>query len=1136
MAAFPDFIASLDADPLRRGKQFEVFVQWFLEHDPEWATQVDQVWLWHEYPGRWGVDCGIDLVFRHKNGETWAVQAKCYAAHHDITKHDVDKFLSESNRAGIDKRLLIATTDRIGANARQVCDAQDKAVVRYLLAHFEGANVDYPASMAELPVASRKAKPQPREHQAEAIAAVAGAFEAADRGQLIMACGTGKTFTTLWIKERLACASTLVLLPSLGLLAQTLHEWTLAANEPFEVLCVCSDDTVAKRGGDEAVHSVSDVAFPVTSATGDIREFLLRPGPKVVFSTYQSSPLIAQVQLDAAVPPFDLAIADEAHRCAGKAGSDFSAVLDAQRIRAAKRLFATATPRTYSTSVKKAADDRGTDMVGMDDPAVFGHVAYALPFGEAIRRELLTDYRVVIIGVDNPTIAAWIDNRELLQTASGIETDAESLAAQIGLLKAYKDYDLRRVISFHSRVSRAEQFAQDLLQVAGWVGPEHRAAGTLKTDFVSGAMPTDRRRIKLSQLKALASDERALLANARCLSEGVDVPSLDGVAFIDPRSSQIDIIQAVGRAIRLSASKTAGTIVLPVFIENGADPVASIEASNFKPIWDVLNALKAHDDVLSAQLDQIRTGLGKRPGSTVGPDALSRIQFDLPASVDASFGEALRTYLVERVTDSWEFGFGALQAYAEEHGDCLVPDAYKLADGYQLGRWVGSQRAEERRPSAERAARLEALPGWRWATKRRSEDSWEIGFQHLSTYAAETGGCLVPFDLALADGYRLGRWVGTQRLAKGKMLPDSKARLEALPGWSWNPYDDAWETGFRYLCDYADLNGDCGVPRKHKLADGYPLGPWVLVQRQAQARMPPDRKTRLEALPGWVWSAKRHDDSWEIGFQHLCDYAAKTGDSAVPKRHTLANGYRLGSWVNAQRFAQRMSPDRRTRLEALPGWAWGKSVKAWELGFEHLSDYAARTGGCLVPKEHILSDGYLLGQWVSKQSRQRSHVAPDRTARLEALPGWTWATNQHDESWETGFRHLSDYAAEAGDCVVPSRHRRRDGYLLGRWVRVQRMAHAKIPPARKARLEALPGWVWSTKRHDYSWETAFQYLRDYAAKNGDCRIPQKHKLADGYRLGGWVLAQREQQTTLSADRKARLEALPGWAWKVRKGQ
>ena len=886
MAAFADFIASLDADPLRRGKQFEVFVKWFLQNDSEWATQVDQVWLWHEYPGRWGVDCGIDLVFRHKNGETWAVQAKCYAQHHDITKHDVDKFLSESNRAGIDKRLLIATTDRIGANARQVCDAQDKAVVRYLLAHFEGANVDYPASMAELPVAKRKAKPQPREHQAEAIAAVAAAFAGADRGQLIMACGTGKTFITLWIKERLACASTLVLLPSLGLLAQTLHEWTLAANEPFEVLCVCSDDTVAKRGGDEAVHSVADVAFPVTSATGDIREFLLRPGPKVVFSTYQSSPLIAKVQLDAAVPPFDLAIADEAHRCAGKAGSDFSAVLDARRIRAAKRLFATATPRTYSTSVKKAAGERGTDMVGMDDPAVFGHVAYALPFGEAIRRELLTDYRVVIIGVDNPTIAAWIDNRELLQTASGIETDAESLAAQIGLLKAYKDYDLRRVISFHSRVSRAEQFAQDLVQIAGWVGDEHRPGGTLKTDFVSGAMPTDRRRIKLSQLKALALGERALLANARCLSEGVDVPSLDGVAFIDPRSSQIDIIQAVGRAIRLSASKTAGTIVLPVFIEDGADPVASIEASNFKPIWDVLNALKAHDDVLSAQLDQIRTGLGRRPGSAVGPADLSRIQFDLPASVDASFGEALRTYLVERVTESWEFGFGALQAYAQEHGDCLVPHAHKLSDGYRLGAWVNNQRTRRAMISPEKTRRLEAFPGWTWSAL---DVAWEKGFRCLSDYANEYGDCLVPALHKLTNGYGLGSWVTKQRSDQATISSERTSRLESLTGWSWNPQDEAWETGFRHLSDYAAKAGDCLVPASHQLTNGYRLGSWLNGQRCNHATISPERTSRLEALPGWTWSAL--DEAWEAGFRYLSKYAEENDDCFVPAQHTLTNGY-----------------------------------------------------------------------------------------------------------------------------------------------------------------------------------------------------------------------------------------------------
>ena len=688
MATFSQLVASFDTDAGKRGKQFEHFVKWFLKNDPEWCTQVDQVWLWEDYPERWGIDCGIDLVFRHKDGETWAVQAKCYSHHYDITKHDVDKFLSESNRKGIEKRLLIATTDRIGANAKQVCEAQEKRVFRYMLSNFEAASIEYPATFAELHTAKRKSRPVPRAHQLEAITGVVQGLQSADRGQLIMACGTGKTFTTLWIKEHVNATSTLILLPSLGLLSQTLHEWTLAANMPFQVLCVCSDNTVGKKNTDEAIHSVADVAFPVTSSVEDIRKFLCRDVAKVVFSTYQSSPLVAEAQSVSTVPSFDLAIADEAHRCAGKVGNDFTTVLDAWRIRASKRLFTTATPRTYSSNIKKNAGERGIDVVGMDDESVFGKVLYSLPFGDAIKRGLLTDYQVVVIGVDNPTIAAWIENRELVKTKSGLEIDAESLAAQIGLLKAYKDYDLRRVISFHSRVSRAEQFSRDVLDVLDWIGEENKPSGTMLTDFVSGEMATDKRRIKLSQLKEMAPQERRLLTNARCLSEGVDVPSLDGVAFIDPRSSQTDIIQAVGRAIRLSTNKTAGTIILPVFIEARTDVQASIDDSNFKPIWDVLNALKAHDDILSAELDQIRTDMGRNGRATVGQNVLTKIHFDLPASIDKAFGESLRTYLVERTSDTWEYGYGALQGYYGEHGTCLVHHKYSLANGFKLGSWV----------------------------------------------------------------------------------------------------------------------------------------------------------------------------------------------------------------------------------------------------------------------------------------------------------------------------------------------------------------------------------------------------------------------------------------------------------------
>ena len=253
MASFSRLYESFHPDPDKRGRQFERFVKWFLTVDPEWSTQVAQVWLWDEYPDRWGRDCGIDLVFKHRNGETWAVQAKCYSPEHEITKADIDKFLSESNRKGIDHRLLIATTDRIGANAKQVCEAQEKSVVRYHLSHFEDAAVDYPDSIDQLALGHRKPPPEPHPYQLKAIEEVCAGFQSADRGQLIMACGTGKTLVSMWVKERLAAKRTLVLVPSLGLLSQIVNDWTSASREQLRGL-VCllgSDSWEAGRGRDD---------------------------------------------------------------------------------------------------------------------------------------------------------------------------------------------------------------------------------------------------------------------------------------------------------------------------------------------------------------------------------------------------------------------------------------------------------------------------------------------------------------------------------------------------------------------------------------------------------------------------------------------------------------------------------------------------------------------------------------------------------------------------------------------------------------------------------------------------------------------------------------------------------------------
>ena len=236
-----------------------------------------------------------------------------------------------------------------------------------------------------------------------------------------MACGTGKTFVCLWVKERLKAKRTLVLVPSLGLLSQILNDWTFAAREQFDALCVCSDQTVNRREEDEAISLVSDLPFPVSSDVAEIAHFLKQDSDQVIFSTYQSSPLIAEAQKNHHVPRFDLVIADEAHRCAGKSDTVFGTVLDDGRIKSERRLFATATPRVYKTGLKKAAEEFGVEVVDMNDEKSFGKRFHTLSFGEAIKRDLLTDYRVLIVGVDNERIKEWIENRRLVATDTGLD-------------------------------------------------------------------------------------------------------------------------------------------------------------------------------------------------------------------------------------------------------------------------------------------------------------------------------------------------------------------------------------------------------------------------------------------------------------------------------------------------------------------------------------------------------------------------------------------------------------------------------------------------------------------------------------------------------------------------------------------
>ena len=1057
MPTFDQFIFSLRQEfgEQDAGKKFEVFCKWFLENDPEWSKTVDKVWLWDEYPNKWQrQDLGTDLVFRDNEGLIWAVQAKCYSEHRSTTKGDMNSFLADTGRKEVDRRLWLQSTNKIEAKAEKTLKGQDKPVTVFMLNDFREAQIDYPSSFADLYQAKVKDKPKPDPHQIKAIEDAASGLKLSDRGQMIMACGTGKTFTTLWIKEALEAHTTLVLLPSLSLLSQTMREWAWAGNTDFDILNVCSDKSVGKKTED---MDPADAPFPVTSEVEKIVEFLKHPKPKVVFCTYQSSDLIAQAQLDSSVPTFDLAVADEAHRCAGKADAGFATILDADKIRASKRLFTTATPRYFGKAIKDEAKARDLAVVGMDNETVFGPVIHKLTFGQAIEQELLTDYQVVIVGVNEPMVREWIENYEIVSTDPDNQTDARTLAAKIGLLKAVKDYDLKRVISFHSRVAGAKQFSDELVDVLNLIEPANRPEGKFLSDYVSGAMKAGDRKEKIDRLKVLEGYDRGILTNARCLAEGVDVPSLDGVAFIDPKGSQVDIIQAVGRAIRKvrgAKVQKKGMIVLPVFIEDGDDHEASIEASNFKPVWGVLKALRAHDEVLADVLDQYRTNMAKNTSQS--RESISgRVIFGIPNSLSNEFSIALRTVLVENTTASWEFWYGLLEVFSEKEGHCNVPLDYITAKNFRLGTWVISQRARRSHLKMERINKLDAI-GFKWSLQNHN---WQMNFEALQRFVQKEGHCNVPTRFIIEGGGDLGRWVTMQRLQRNELEISKQEKLEGI-GFHWT----SWDRRFSELMEYYQLNGHCKIPQNYKTNDEYGLGRWVALQRMSKNKLSKIQIQKLSEI-NFPWTI------WDQNYLILREYYEVEGHCSLPADYKTQDGFGLGVWVARQRRnKKKLNENQYAKMNEI-NFSWTKqdirADKAWINFHKLLINFKSREGHCNMDPNHI-ENGFKLGLQVKSVQKNVSLSVVRRKllVNLGLIPfAQDYSENKDqtiDAKWLMRFDQLQAFHAREGHCNLPQNYKAEDGFWLGHWVYRQRKMDILFPE-QKQRLDDI-GFIWDASK------------------------------------------------------------------------
>ena len=647
-----------------KGDRFERLMQAYLLTDPKFTYQFKKVWLWNEFPGKkdlGGNDTGIDLVAVTHDNDFWAIQCKCYQDSSTIDKPAVDSFLSTSSREFKDEnlrttsfaqRLWISTTNKWGTNAYEAIKNQNPPVTRINLTDLMEAPVDW--EKLEQGIHGEQGRVEKKKlypHVLEVRDKVFEYFKENERGRLIMACGTGKTMTSLKIAEKQTDkkGTILFLVPSIALIGQTLKEWSSQADEPINPICICSDPEITRNRttGDQDLTSTIDLAWPAsTDANYILKQFNhykeANNGMTVVFSTYQSIDVIAKAQkvlLKNGFPEFDLIICDEAHRTTGytEPGMDDSAfvkVHDADFIKSKKRLYMTATPRLYDVEAQSKAAKNDVPLWSMDNEAYFGKEIHRIGFGEAVERGLLTDYKVIILTLNDKDVPVAVQK---MITNGEAEIKTDDLTKLIGTVNALSkqflgnesikiegdESPMKRAVAFCGSIANSTNIAASYnLASENYLEslPEEKKKNmvTVQAMHMDGTMAAPQRDQMLSWLKEeTPGNECRVITNVKVLSEGVDVPSLDSVLFLSARNSQVDVVQSVGRVMRKSPGKNYGYIIIPVVVPADVEPEHALDDNErYKVVWTVLNALRAHDDRFNATVNKIELNK-KRPNQII---------------------------------------------------------------------------------------------------------------------------------------------------------------------------------------------------------------------------------------------------------------------------------------------------------------------------------------------------------------------------------------------------------------------------------------------------------------------------------------------------------------------------------------
>ena len=690
----------------------------------------------------------------------------------------------------------------------------------------------------------------------------------------------------------------------------------------------------------------------------------------------------------------------------------------------------------------------------MDRPEVYGPVVHTLGFAEAARQGIICDYKVVISVVTSDMV-----NDHLLKCGEvivdGDTVKARQVALQIAMQKAVEQYGVSRIFTFHGSVAAASSFTSD----GGEGIRSHLPEFT--TMHVSGKMRTS---LREDHMKIFRQADKAVMSNARCLTEGVDVPAVDMVAFISPRKSKVDIVQATGRAMRKSdkTGKQFGYVMVPLFVEQAENESIeeALQRTGFSDIWDLLGAMREQDDVLVDIIRQMREDKG-RTGGYDESQFRERVEVLGPSVSLDTVRKSINAECLDYLGVSWDERFGELLAYKNEHGHVRVPKTGLTA----LGAWVSLQRVYRKGDglASNRTERLDEI-GFDWDP---GQTDWEEKFGELCSYKTRHGHVNVTRN----DEASLSTWVGTLRKSnkKGTLSPAKKDRLDGI-GFVWDMFDAEWEKMYEELLAYKVQNGSFDIA-----ANLSGLGGWIANQRRTlrRGKLSSKKKKRLDDV-GFEWDPL--EKAWEENFSELVAYKDEHGDVDVPQHWHSG----LGLWLSSQRQAlknEKLPPERKKRLVAI-GLKLDLYGKAWEANYNELVAYRAEHGDINVPKNDSLG----LNAWVvgQRQNQKKNKLTPDQTKRLEEI-GFDW--DPLETIWETKFSELVAYKAEHGDIDI----KKNDPNGLNSWIVRQRINRKKgiLLSGRQKRLHEI-GIVWDPL--EKAWESKFNEMVAYKTEHGDIRF------------------------------------------------